>query len=55
MRGLGYSSEAYEAAKAKLNRKYGGNRRQVQALIDELRKLKPINAVNPESWKNLQT
>jgi len=47
VRGLGYSSEAYEAAKARLNRKYGGNRRQVQAHIDELRKLKPINAENP--------
>ena len=39
VRGLGYSSEASEAAKARLNRKYGGNRRQVQA--------KPINAENP--------
>ena len=47
VRGLGYSSEAYEAAKARLNRKYGGNRRQVQAHIEELRKLKPINAENP--------
>ena len=47
VRGLGYSSEAYEAVKARLNRKYGGNRRQVQAHIEELRKLKPINAENP--------
>lgn len=47
VRGLGYSSESYKAAKARLNRKYGGNRRQVQAHIDELRKLKPINAENP--------
>ena len=47
VRGLGYSSEAYKAAKARLNRKYGGNRRQVQAHIDELRKMKPINVDNP--------
>ena len=47
VKGLGYSSAAYEAAKARLNRKYGGNRRQVQAHIDELRKMKPINAENP--------
>ena len=47
VRGLGYSLEAYEAAKARLNQKYGGNQRQVQAHIDELRKLKPINAENP--------
>ena len=38
---------AYEAAKARLNRKYGGNRRQVQAHIDELLKKRPIYADNP--------
>ena len=47
MKGLGYSDHAYEAAKARLNRKYGENRRQVQAHIDELRKMRPINADNP--------
>ena len=47
VKGLGYSDHAYEAAKARLNRKYGGNRRQVQAHIDELRKMRPINADNP--------
>ena len=46
-KGLGYSDHVYEAAKARLNRKYGGNRRQVQAHIDELRKMRPINADNP--------
>ena len=33
--------------KAWLNRKCGKNRRQVQARIDELRKIRPINADNP--------
>ena len=33
--------------KARLNRKCGENRRQVQAHIDELRKIRPINADNP--------
>lgn len=47
VKGLGYSEHAYEAAKARLNRKYGGNRRQVQAHFDELRKMRPINADNP--------
>ena len=47
VKGLGYSSAAYEAAEARLNRKCGQNRRQVQAHIDELRKMKPINAENP--------
>ena len=36
VKGLGYSDHGYEAAKARLNRKYGVNRRQVQAHIDEL-------------------
>ena len=30
-----------------MNRKYGGNRRQVQAHIDELLKMRPIYADNP--------
>ena len=46
VQGLGYSDHAYKAAKARLNRKYGGNMRQVQAHIDELRKMRPINADN---------
>ena len=33
---LDYSDHAYEAATARLNRKYGGNVQQVQAHIDEL-------------------
>ena len=44
---LGYLDHAYEAAKARLNRKYGGNRRQVQAYIDELGKMRPIKVDNP--------
>ena len=47
MKGLGYSDHAYEAAKERLNRKYGGNRRQVQAHVDKLSKMRPINADNP--------
>ena len=47
MEGLGYSHRVYEAAKPRLNRKYGGNKRQVQAHIDKLSKMRPINADNP--------
>ena len=43
----GYTDNEYEATKARLNQKYGGNRRQVQAHLDELRKMMPINADNP--------
>ena len=49
VRGLGYSLEAYEAAKARMNRKYGGNWRQVQAHIDELRKLKQNSDLEGET------
>ena len=47
VQGLGYLDHAYRAAKARLNQKYRRNRRQVQAHIDELRKMRPINADNP--------
>ena len=47
VKGLGYSDQAYKTAKARLNQKYGGNRRQVQAHIDELhKKMRPINTDN---------
>ena len=46
IKGLGYSLEAYEAAKARLLRKYGGSRRQVQSHLKELKKLKPIRQNN---------
>ena len=47
VKGLGYLDHVYRAAKARLNQKYRRNRRQVQAHIDELRKMRPINADNP--------
>ena len=46
IRGLGYSFEAYEAAKARLVRKYGGTRRQVQSHLEELRSMKPLHENN---------
>ena len=51
VKGLGFSDLAYEAAKASLNRKNGENRRKVQAHIEELRKMRPINADNPRDLK----
>ena len=35
IKGLGYTQAAYDAAKARLQRKYGGDWRKVQAQIDE--------------------
>ena len=52
IKGLGYSLEAYEAAKARLFRKYGGSGRQVQSHLEELRKLKPLRDNN---LKELET
>ena len=46
IKGLGYSEAAYEAAKSRLLRKYGGNRREIQCHVDELIKLKPIGEEN---------
>ena len=37
IKGLGYSEAAYNAAKARLERKYGRDRRKVQSQLDELR------------------
>ena len=56
IKGLGYSLEAYEAAKARLFRKYGGSRRQIQSHLEELKKLQPIqdnNAKELETFANV--
>ena len=52
IKGLEYSLEAYEAAKARLFRKYGGSRRQIQSHLEELKKLQPIQDNNA---KELET
>ena len=46
IKGLGYSKEAYDAARARLARKYGGSQRQVQSHLEELKKLKPLQQGN---------
>ena len=46
IKGLGYSLEAYEAAKAQLFWKYGGSRRQIQSHLKEPKKLQPIQDNN---------
>ena len=38
IKGLGYSLEAQKAAKARLFRKYGESRRQIQSHLEELKK-----------------
>ena len=39
---LGHSAAAYEAAKSRLERKYGGERRQMALHLEELEKFRPI-------------
>ena len=36
--GLGHSASAYEAAKERLKRKFGGNRRKINRFLEELDK-----------------
>ena len=43
---LGHSSTAYEAAKERLERKYGGRRRQIAMYIEELEQFKQIRSGN---------
>lgn len=51
IKGLGYSGAAYETAKARLLRKYGGSRRQVQGHLEELTKM---NALREYDAKGLE-
>ena len=46
--GLGHSSHAYEAAKERLERKYGGLRRKLVLYLDELDSFKPIREDQPK-------
>lgn len=51
IKGLGYSEAAYGTAKGRLLRKYGGDRRQVQGHLEELKKVK---AVREDDAKSLE-
>ena len=42
IKSLVFSEAAYEAAKSRLLRKYGGNRREIQSHVDESIKMKSI-------------
>ena len=43
---LGYSEAAYEAAKERLERKYGGKRRQIARYLEQLENFRPIRSEN---------
>ena len=48
---LGHSGYAYEAAKERLDRKFGGQRRQIAIKLEELENFKPLR---PENSKDLE-
>ena len=49
---LGHSALAYEAAKEKLERKYGGSRRQVARYLEELENFRAIRSGNSRDLEN---
>ena len=52
---LGYSPAAYEVAKSRLERKYGGKRRQIALRLEELDKFKQVRDGSAEDLENLQS
>ena len=50
---LGHSPEAYETAKSRLERKYGGQRRQVNLYMEELDQFLPIRTGNAKDLDRL--
>ena len=50
--GLGHSAAAYEAAKDRLERKYGGQRRRVNLYLDELDNFRPVKPGNAKDLDN---
>ena len=53
---LGHSAAAYEAAKDRLERKYGGKRRQIAIYLEELEQfpqIRPDNAKDIEEFADL--
>ena len=54
LEGLDYSETAYTTAKMRLQRKFGGPRRQVQNQIEKLRSMKLLHADNVEDLEKFK-
>ena len=52
--GLGHSGFAYEAAKERLDRKFGGERRKIAITIEELENFRPIRPDNSKDMRTLR-
>ena len=50
---LGHSAMAYEAAKSRLERKFGGQRRQINLHLEELDQFRPIRPGNAKDLDRL--
>ena len=50
--GIGHSAAAYETAKERLDRKFGGRRRQLAIYLEELENIKPIRNGNTKDLEN---
>ena len=48
---LGHSAEAYEVAKSKLDRKYGGKRRQTARYLQQLQQFKELKDGDPKTFE----
>ena len=56
LQGLGHSADAYELAKQRLRRRYGGERRKIALFLEEVEqfsRLKPGNSLELEKFGNL--
>jgi len=49
IKALGYSEAVYEAAKSRLVRKYGGNRREIHCHVKEVLKMSPPREKIPKN------
>jgi hypothetical protein len=50
---LGHSTASYEAAKARLERKFGGQQRKIALYLEQLERLKPMQDENPKELEKI--
>ena len=53
IKSLGYSTTAYEAAKDRLERKFGGKRRQIALYLEEIDSFRPVRYGNAKDLENM--
>ena len=53
LQNLGHSGAAYEAAKQRLERKFGGERRKIALYLEQLERFKPMQDENPRELEKI--